>query len=985
MKLKLNNLMRWGFFVLALLMCNFAVAQRTITGVVTDGENGEPLIGANILVVGTSTGTITDFDGKYSLNVPADAKELDFSYTGYTSQRIAIDNQTEINVELSAGELLDEVVVVGYGTQKKSDVTGAISSLSLEDFNQGIITSADQLIQGKVPGIQITNNSGAPGGAATVRIRGIGSLRSGGEPLYVIDGVPLDGRSAAPGINSGIGDAPGTNPLTFFNAADIASIDILKDASSAAIYGARGANGVVLITTKKGRTGEPVIDVAISGGFSNVAKEYDVLTASEYVDALKQYGLPDGGNEGSEVDAFDEITRTGINQNYNVAVSGGSEHSNYRVSLNYLNQEGVVEESGLEKFAINLIGGFDLLKNKRLTLNYGLIASHLSYENAPITTNADFTGNLVGQALQWNPTSPLYDETSSNGFNVLSGSTTINPVALLGAYDDNSDATVVLGTINPSYKITDNLTYRFTYSINQSTGLRTATMAPWINVQGVEGRGWAGVANVRLTSQYLSHILNYNKDLGTSTLDVVLGYDYFKVNNRGNVVTAQDFDEFGISPLDALQGSSVTSRSISSFADPIIELQSYFGRVNYSINSKYNFTATVRADGSTKFGDDNKYGVFPSFAASWNLHEEDFVPDVFASLRLRAGWGQTGNQEFPAGASLGRYEVQSGGGSVLTETPNSALKWETSTTTNVGIDFALFDYKLVGSLEYFDRTTSDMLFNSGIAPPAPSASVWKNLDGELTNSGIEFALNALVFENDRMSWDIGANLAIINNELKDFGRIEEVGGLFGQGISGSTSQRFVDGQPIYVFYLRQHLGIGEDGQSQYVGGAAETKDYVGDPIPDALVGIFSTFKAGKFFANVAFNGAYGHQLYNNTANTVIPIGNLGSRNIDANLLGGDVQEATSNAVKASDRYMEDGDYLKLTNASIGYNFGDIGWFKGLSVSITGQNLLVITDYSGFDPEINTVNENANGVPSFGIEYVPYPTARTILLNIGFKL
>jgi TonB-linked SusC/RagA family outer membrane protein len=984
MKLKVNYMTRWLLFVVAMGLSNLVVAQ-TISGTITDASTGEPLIGANILVVGTSTGTITDFDGKYSLNMPEGATQLEISYTGYSSQTIDVNGRTLIDLELAVGEVLEEVVVIGYGTQKKSDVTGAISSLSLEDFNQGIITSADQLIQGKVPGVQITNNSGAPGGAATIRVRGIGSLRSGGDPLYVIDGVPLDGRSAAPGLNApDLGDAPGTNPLTFYNAADIASIDILKDASSAAIYGSRGANGVVLITTKKGRPGEPVIEFAASAGFSAVARTYDVLTASEYVDALNQYGLT-GGNEGADVDAFDEITRTGMNQNYSVAVSGGSENSNYRISLNYLEQEGIVKETGLEKFSANLLGGFDLLKNKRLRLDYSLIASHLIYQNAPITTNAGFTGNLIGQALQWNPTSPLYDENSPTGFNVLFGSTTINPVALLGAYDDQSNATVLLGTINPSYKITDDLTYRFTYSINQSTGLRTASIAPWINVQGVEDRGWAGLGSNTLTTQYLSHILNYNKGFGSSTVDVILGYDYFRVNNSGYTLSAQDFDEFGIDPINALQGSSVNSRIVSSFADPIIGLQSYFGRTNLSFNGKYNFTATVRADGSTKFGEDNKYGVFPSFAASWNIHEEDFIPTVFSSLRLRAGWGQTGNQEFPAGASLGRFQVQNGGGSVLTETPNPALRWETSTTFNVGVDFAVFDYRVVGSVEYFNRTTSDMLFNSAIAAPAPSASVWKNLDGELINSGVELGIDAYIVDNEKVSWSVGGNLAFITNELKDFGRIEEVGGLFGQGISGSTSQRFIDGQPIYVFYLRQHLGIGEDGQSEYVGGAAETKDYVGDPIPDALVGIFSTLNVGNLFANVAFNGAYGHQLYNNTANTVIPIGNLGSRNIDANLLGGPVQEATSNAIKASDRYMEDGDYLKLTNASIGYNFGDIGWFKGLSVSVTGQNLLVITDYSGFDPEVNTVNQNANGVPSYGIEYVPYPTARTVLLNVGFKL
>jgi iron complex outermembrane receptor protein len=341
-----------------------------------------------------------------------------------------------------------------------------------------------------------------------------------------------------------------------------------------------------------------------------------------------------------------------------------------------------------------------------------------------------------------------------------------------------------------------------------------------------------------------------------------------------------------------------------------------------------------------------------------------------------------GNQEFPAGASQPRFSVTDGGGFIQTEAGNPNLQWEQSRTINVGVDFAIANYKVVGSVEYFNKSTTDLLFNSGLAAPAPDISIWRNLDGEIVNSGVEVALSTILVDKGDFSWDLGANVAFINNEVKKFGRIEEVGGLFGQGITGTTAQRFAEGHPLYVWYTRDFIEIDSEGQSVYADN--EARKYLGDPIPNTLLGIFTNVNYGGLSLNLAFNGAYGQTIYNNTLNTVLPIGNLGTRNIDASLATQEPLEATSNAIKASDRYIEDADYLKLTNATLRYSFGDVGGLKGLTVSITGQNLLIITDYSGFDPEVNTVNENANGVPSFGIEYTPYPTARTFLLGVGFS-
>ncbi|MFT4759989.1 MAG: TonB-linked SusC/RagA family outer membrane protein [Paraglaciecola sp.] len=1010
MKLKFNIFLRCLSMLLLIGgLSSTALAQRTISGTITDAESGDPLIGANVLVVGSSVGTVTDIDGKYSLNAPADAKQVEISYTGYSTRTVDMGASNVMDFKLSSGELLDEIVVIGYGTQKRSDVTGAISTISAKDFNAGIITNPDQLIQGKVAGVQVTNNSGAPGGASTVRIRGVSSIRSGSEPLYVVDGVPLDGRTATPGLNgTDLGNFPGVNPLTFLNTSDIASIDILKDASAAAIYGSRGANGVILITTKKGIPGKTVVEVQMGAGISNIANTYDVLDGDGYRSALNRYNgaaatpadrpfivrdeegnpvLANGneqllGDEGQSVDAQDEIMQTGITQNYSIAFSGGNEDGNYRLSAGYQDQEGIVKKTGLKKYVASLRGNYKLLDSKRLNLDYNVTVSHVKLQSAPISTDAGFTGNLVGQALQWNPTSPLYDADSDTGFNILKGSSTINPVAMSAAYEDESNTTNVFAWIAPSFEIVDGLTYKFNYSIFHGIGDRNVSINRFINLQNVEDRGFAAVGTQKLTTQYLAHTLNYETKLAGNNLSLLGGFEYINFSNKGTGITGRDFENNGIAYTDQLQGSSDANRLVSSFNEIESELQSFFGRVNYDIQGKYLFTATVRADGSSKFGENNKYGIFPSFAAAWNITNEDFAPAIFDRLKLRAGWGITGNQEFPAGASQRQFTVQNGGGTTETTAANPDLQWEESTTFNVGIDFAIANYRLVGSVEYFNRTTSDLLFSGALAAPAPNISIFRNLPGEIVNSGVELALSAILVDKGNLTWDLGANVAFIKNELRNFPQIEEVGGLFGQGISGTTAQRFVDGQPLYSWYTRDFIEIGDDGQSIYA--ENEARKYLGDPLPDMLLGVFTNVKYQGFSLNLAFNGSFGQTIYNNTANTVIGIGNLGTRNIDAALLDGDVLEAPSNAIKASDRYIESADYIRLNNATLAYQFGDVWGLKGLQVSITGQNLLVITDYSGFDPEINTVNTNANGVPSFGIEYTPYPTARTFLVGVGFK-
>ena len=476
----------------------FAVQAQTVTGVMTDADTNEPLIGANVLVKGTTVGTITDIDGSYSIDLPEGATTLVFSYAGFADQEVDVAGQSVINVALSPGALLDEVVVIGYGSVKKRDVTGSVASLKEEDFNQGIIVSTDQLLQGRVPGVNVVNNSGRPGGEATVKIRGNNSIRAGADPLYVVDGVPLDGRNARAGLLSNdLGSIPNSNPLNFLNPGDIASIEILKDASSAAIYGARGANGVILVTTKKGRSGEPTIDFNASFGASQIVKKYDVLDGDQYRTALGLYGA--SGDGGGNVDAFDEILRTGVTQTYGFSIGGGSDNGNYRLSLGYLDQEGIIKESGIKRYNVTYNANYDFLDGK-VGMDILSVASHAEEQIAPISTNAGFTGNLVGQALQWNPTIPLiqnddFTTATNNNTGATVGATTINPLQLLAAHNEDSQTTTLLASISPYINITDNLQYRYRFGINYGVGETRGNIRGFVNVQGIEGRGFAAVSN----------------------------------------------------------------------------------------------------------------------------------------------------------------------------------------------------------------------------------------------------------------------------------------------------------------------------------------------------------------------------------------------------------------------------------------------------------------------------------------------------------
>ncbi|MEO7398599.1 MAG: SusC/RagA family TonB-linked outer membrane protein, partial [Ilumatobacteraceae bacterium] len=565
------------------------------------------------------------------------------------------------------------------------------------------------------------------------------------------------------------------------------------------------------------------------------------------------------------------------------------------------------------------------------------------------------------------------------------------------AIDDKSKVTTILASLSPYFKFTNWLEYRFLYSINYGTGSRGSTVQPFLNFNESIDRGRAAIASNELITQQFTHTVNVLRKIANNLdLNAVVGYEYLKYTSKGSYAGGVGrlngtggYGNYGLDFTNYLQYSDPTKRYIGSFIDPSYEIQSYFARTVFNYKDKYLFTATFRADGSSKFGKNNKYGYFPSFAGAWNIGKESFfnVSSV-TNLKLRAGWGKTGNQEFPSGSAVARYSFDDNGSIVQNNNANENLKWQSDRQYNVGLDFGVLRNRILVTLDYFNKKTTDLLFPSEPAQPAaPGAAIkWVNLDGNIENKGFEAAVNASILNQKDFSIDLGVNATFITNTVSGLPTSIKTGGLDGQGISGTTVQEIRNGLPINAFYTRQFLGIDKgSGLASYSDGG-DVLYYVGNPNPKTLLGLNATVRYKKLSLNASMNGAFGYKIYNNTLNNVINVGSINNgKNIAYSVFKDPIKESFANPVTASSRFLESGNYLKMTNATLSYGIGNVGSFlKGANVYVTGQNLFVITKFTGFDPEVN-VNKSVNGVPSVAIEYIPYPSARTITFGINFSL
>ncbi|SHM76899.1 iron complex outermembrane recepter protein [Cyclobacterium lianum] len=952
-----------------------------ISGTVRD-ENGDPIPGATITILGTSVGTVTDLDGNYTLEVPEGATIV-FSYIGYESRRIEIGDESVMNVILSPDlTALEEVVVVGYGTQEKKDITGSVASVKSEDFNRGIINSPGQLLQGKVSGVNVTSSSGAPGSGQRIIIRGQGSIRQGTGPLFVVDGFPL-GLAGTGGADS---------PLNFLNPEDIESIDVLKDASATAIYGARGANGVVIITTKKGSAGVSKVSVNTNFGISNMAREIPVFSADEF----RQQVVAVGGileDRGGDTNWQDELTRTAITNDHNMVFQGGSQNFNYRASLGYLDQQGIVLNTGFKRYS-GRIGATQKLWDGQLSIDFNLGSSIEKGENAP-------QSRLVSEMLEFNPTYPARD---ADGMPVRYPDL-INPLYSAELYTRFSETRRTLLSISPSFEIIDGLVYKANFGYDtRSSAVDNQSMPNKDPFE--EGRLEQSFSDGENT--LIENYLTYNFGIGTDHGFTVLGgHSYQRIYNRGRSWSVDLFTDNGIEPrynpglgqrLNLVDNPPGGSANIN-------ELQSFFGRVNYDFREKYLLTATLRADGSSKFGANNKYGTFPSFAAGWRLSEEVIMQSSpFSDLKLRAGWGQTGNQEIPNKITqasyttrisnqdsypLGGQEPPYTAGTAFVRLANPNLQWEVSTQTNVGIDFELFEGALSGTIDYFNKVSNNILLE--VKPPdpiQPATDYWTNVeDMKITNKGLELALNYQHNTEGGLYYSIGGNATFINNEVQNSPfTIVTTGSAEGSGLTGATINGLINGHPIGTFYMQRFIGIGPDGLSVFEDSEDGGRMVVGSALPDMTYNFFLNLNYRNFDIGTNFNGVSGNMIYNNTAMNKFYKAKLANALNTTDKALEYPEESIINSSSVSTRYLENGSFFRLNNATLGYNFnttnlGIASWAKELRLSLTGQNLFLITDYTGYDPEVNQ-DRSVDGIQSAGIDLNGYPRARTFVMSLN---
>ena len=981
----------YNLFV-ALLCIQGVVAQNTVTGTIID-ESGVPIPGVNVLVQGTSKGVVADFDGNFSIEVSV-GDMLEISFLGMETQNITIKNYNPLSITLLAdAEELESVVVVGYGTQKRKDVTGAIGSIKSESFNKGVVANAGQLLQGKVAGVNVTSASGEPGASQDVIIRGVGSLRSGTTPLYVVDGFALDNT----------GNGVSTNPLNFINPQDIASIDVLKDASAAAIYGSRAANGVIVITTKKGKSGKTQMDFSVSTAFSNLSNKVDVFSASEFRDQVIAAGgiLSDGG---ANTDWQDELTRTAISKNINFSMSGGTDKSSYAASFGADDQEGIFRKSNLKRYSgrLNLV---QRALDDKLKVEFNLTGSKL--ENIRPDSNG-----IVDNMLSMNPTDPVYTdgELSTNLSNDI-----VNPLISERLYGDFTDNYRILANIAPSYKIIKGLTYKVNLGLDYSSTNRDIQTKPYATETNTTLGSLNSISTINsntLVENTLTY--NFNKDLHSMTF--LVGHSYQQTEVSQKSFQTEGFPDNGVEPRYQIETASEPTQQ-SAFATKN-ELQSFFGRANYSYDSKYLVTATLRADGSSKFGKNNRYGYFPSFALGWNLSDEDFLASskTINNLKFRASWGQTGSQEIPSKITKASFTESNTNddtyplipgandlsaypyGSIYTRLANPNIQWEVSTQTNIGFDFGLFNSRLTGTIDYFNKISENILLEVTPADPIqPTNKYWTNIPFmEIKNNGFELALDYQSDQSADFSYNFGGNISLIKNSVENSPyKILTTGSAIGAGQTGATINGVLNGESIGAFYFQEFIGINSDGLNAFKdnnpdGEILDDDRYVaGNALPDYIYSFYLNFKYKKFDLGLNFNGAGGNKIYNHVAMTIFNKGQLANSFNTTDRAVEFLEESATNSNTPSSRYLEDGGFLRLNNATLGYSLdpsllGIENLVNNIRLTITGQNLFIITDYSGFDPEINTGSARG-GIQTFGIDYFSYPKSRTVMfgLNVAF--
>lgn len=1014
----------WPIFIAVLLLSfNLPAQNRTISGKVTSAEDGLTLPGVNVVVKGTTLGAVTDIDGLYQIQLPAESAVLVFSFIGYARQEVEVGTQSTIDIVLQLdSRALEEVVVVGYGTVKKSDLTGSVVSLKSDDLTPGANVSMEQMLQGRAPGVLISQETGEPGAAMSITIRGASSITAGNDPLYVIDGMPVNNGAVITGTGAGmVGNNNPRNPLNSLNPNDIASIEILKDASATAIYGSRGANGVVLITTKSGQEGQ--LKVSYNGyyGTQSVANQLDVLTATEYRDVLNAIIAEGGGNAGEEVTEIQgggtdwqaELLRDAPIQNHNLSFSGGSNTSKYYVSLDYFDQQGVVRYSGMQRYTARV--NVDSKINDRYAFGINLNTSFIQDDYVSNGTGLNENAGALYAAINFDPTISVFD--AAGNYNLSPFITTDNPLALARGEDALSESFRTFGTIYGEYFVLPSLSAKVKLGGDINSSRRDVWIDP-ITVTGGQNSGIATIITGRRDYYLAEGTLNYNRTFDQHALSGVVGatYEYFGAQNFNGNGRGYALPQLTTNAI----GSGAADMNVMGSGRDLSKLVSYLARVNYSLADKYLITASFRADGSSRFGPNNRFGFFPSAAFAWKIHNESFMQEsaLFSQLKFRASYGVIGNQSIPNYRFLPSFDtgadVVLNDGRFTTIQPsrnaNPDLKWESTAQLDIGIDFGLWDDRLYGSLEYFDAKTTDLLLNVPKPNSTGFGSRTENV-GSIRNSGIEAILTARVVNSRDFDWTTSANFTAIRNEVLDIGEADRIitGGL--GFVSDATITR--PGDPLYSYYGYEVAGVWQEndnfdltndnvapGDLKYVDqngdGTINADDQVilGNTFPEFTWGWTNTLTFKGISLSAFIQGVQGVSLLNNNlVDTYFPINfrrnkmaepylNRWTPSNPTNEYPSFVNPTAQGQRVVNSRTVTDASYIRLQSLRLGYNVpvNNVQAISSLNVYVTANNVFTITDYIGTDP-----GANATGSSVLRIDYNTYPFARTFLfgLNVSF--
>ncbi|RPD47658.1 TonB-dependent receptor [Hymenobacter sediminis] len=968
-------------------------AAREIKGKITDAATGSAMPGVTVLVKGTTIGAVTNSEGFYNLQVPDDATTLVFSFVGYLGQEITIGDQASVDVALAQDtKLLNDVVVIGYGAVKKGEVTSSITNVDPREFNRGVVATPDQVLQGKVAGLNITR-SGDPNATASVVLRGASSLRTGQaqEPFYVIDGVP------AASINLVAPD-------------DIVSIDVLKDASATAIYGARAANGVIIITTRRQK---PNAAVTYSGyvGVEQVSNTIEMLSGDQlrgYLDANSKSLSPADNDAGVNTDWQKEVMRTGLSHNHTISYGGGSEKSAFNASVNYFKRGGVIKTSDSER----VIGKINLdqktLKDK-LQLRFTLTNSLLKQNLIPDLVYKNMLTHLPTTAIR-NPDGTYKENLTRTQY--------YNPVALLEQNKEERKINTLLGNASAQLTILPNLTNTLSLSMQNESVKggsyqgRESPVPNAANVTGLAARGLARRYSVDNTRKILENYLTYNPlNNATNDLKVLVGYswqedkngDGFQTDTRGFVSDQLGYNNLGLGNPGGVSPNYDAAIAGYSLGISTLRLISFYSRLNYSLKDRYFLQVSVRRDGSSAFGQNNRWGTFPAASLAWNLAGEDFLSgqEKLNELKLRVGYGITGNSlGFDPLIATQRYSSVGTfyyNGSFIkaigpTQNPNPDLKWESTAMLNVGLDFGLFGNRLGGTVEYYDKRTSDLIWNYPVSTTQYFVNTLYANVGEISNKGLELTLNATPVQSGNFQWSLTGTLAHNRNKVEklanDQFRLDQVYTAYpgGSGQSGISTQVVKTGYPIGQFFLPEYAGRDEQGLSLFykadgtTTGSPTLNDYKyqGNAQPTLLYGLSNTLSWKNLDLNFFLRGVSGNKILNATlANLNIPAQSTAT-NLPAFSLGEPYADNRANYY--SNRYLEDGAYLRLDNVTLGYNLPlKNEYVKRARVYVTSQNLFTITNYRGIDPEMN-LGGLTPGLDNNNF----YPKTRSYVLGVNLE-